>query len=151
MSFIHGYPLPLFRFKVSFYTGSGEDAGIGGFFSECTGIEASMEPKVVAEGGRNFGPVQLPGKVTFSTVVLKRGVLAGGALWSWFREVGCGDYRRRCQVEISLLDENSEPVLTWLFRNALPVKFRGGEFNAQKSEVGIEELHFVHEGLSLGE
>lgn len=108
-----------------------------------------MEAKTIAEGGRNFGPAQLPGKVTFATVILKRGVLAGGDLWSWFRDFCGGDYRRRCGVEVSLVDAEGEPVFTWLFRNALPVKFRAGEFNAQRSEVGIEELHFVHEGLSL--
>ncbi|MCK7481423.1 MAG: phage tail protein [Candidatus Moduliflexus flocculans] len=31
--------------------------------------------------------------------------------------------------------------------NALPVKFRAGELNARASEVGVEELHIVHEGL----
>jgi hypothetical protein len=34
-------------------------------------------------------------------------------------------------------------------RNALPTKFRAATYDATAREVGVEELHFVHEGLAL--
>ena len=40
-------------------------------------------------------------------------------------------------------------VLTWGLARALPVKFKAADLNARGSEVGIEELHLAHEGLSL--
>jgi phage tail-like protein len=42
-----------------------------------------------------------------------------------------------------------EVKLGWKLRNAMPVKFRVGDLNAKGSEVAIEELHLVHEGLDM--
>ncbi len=53
-------------------------------FAECTGLEATMEPKVIKEGGRNYGAAQRPGGVTFATVVLKRGVSTDRSMWQIF-------------------------------------------------------------------
>ena len=36
-------------------------------------------------------------------------------------------------------------------RRALPVRFKTSDFNARASEVGVEELHLVHEGLEHAE
>jgi hypothetical protein len=71
-------PLHAFHFQVDFDEDSLAGRGGGsiplcsGAFSECTGLEATMEPKVIKEGGRNYGPAQRAGTVTFATVVLKR-------------------------------------------------------------------------------
>ena len=37
----------------------------------------------------------------------------------------------------------------WMLKNAMPVKFRVGDLNAKGSDVAIEELHLVHEGLHV--
>ena len=87
------YPLQVFRFQVDFTEArlSGTNQTItnlcNGAFSECTGLEATMEPKVIKEGGRNSGAVQRAGPVTFSTVILKRGMTASRDLWRWFELV----------------------------------------------------------------
>ncbi len=39
--------------------------------------------------------------------------------------------------------------VAWKLVNALPVKFKVGDLNAKGSDVAIEELHLVHEGLWL--
>jgi phage tail-like protein len=39
--------------------------------------------------------------------------------------------------------------MTWRLSNALPVKFKGPDLSATASQVAIEELHLVHEGLEL--
>ena len=74
-------PLHVFRFQVDFLedaldgSAAGNDVALcSGAFSECTGLEATMEPKVIKEGGRNYGAAQRGGPVTFATVVLKRGM-----------------------------------------------------------------------------
>ena len=40
-------------------------------------------------------------------------------------------------------------MLTWTLENAMPVKFKAGDLNARGTEVAIEELHLVHEGLKV--
>jgi len=152
-------PLFTFRFEVTLelasLDGSSGAVPITGSFSECTGLEATMEQKVIKEGGHNYGAVQRAGPVSFATVVLKRGISKDGALAGWFMRVAGGAYAERATVLITLKgppsDEGGEPreVLTYKLENALPVKFKAADFNARASDIGIEELHLVHEGLTL--
>ncbi|MCJ8500109.1 phage tail protein [Desulfatitalea alkaliphila] len=151
------YPLPVFRFEVRFTVAtanagvSGERLLCGGAFSECSGLEATMEPKAIKAGGNNYGEFQRAGRVSFATVILKRGVTANRDLWQWFKLVSTGAYAFRLKAEVTLFDFDLEgqptPVMAWEMRNALPTKFKAADFNATFSQVAIEELHFVHEGL----
>lgn len=47
------------------------------------------------------------------------------------------------------IDPEQQIRLIWRLRNAMPVKFRVGDLNAKGSDVAVEELHLVHEGLRL--
>jgi phage tail-like protein len=120
-----------------------------GAFSECTGLEATMEPKVIKVGGSNYGAVQRAGQVSFATVVLKRGMTDTRDLWNWFASVAGGAYAYRLHVEIEMRNSADQAVVAWALRRALPVKFKAADLNAKGSEIGIEELHLAHEGLVL--
>jgi phage tail-like protein len=159
-------PLHVFRFEVEFRQvalnpGEGAERSraqsggspvrlCGGSFSECTGLEGTMEPKVIKEGGRNYGALQRMGPITFATVVLKRGITRNRDLFHWFNLVGQGAYAYRLNARIRMLDSAGQPVLTWLLDRAVPVKFKAADLNARGTEVGVEELHIAHEGLRLG-
>lgn len=144
-------PLHIFRFRVEVTTDSLSSGPQGGptemAFSECTGLEATMEPKTIKEGGRNYGAAQRVGGVSFATVVLKRGVSTDRAMWQIFNATTSGQYAPRLQVTITLLDGDLNSVFAWQLVHAMPVKFKFADFNARGTEVGIEELHFVHEGI----
>jgi phage tail-like protein len=149
-------PLHVFRFRVEFSEASlapggatGESVPLGqGAFSECTGLEATMEPKVIKEGGRNYGAAQRAGPVTFGTVVLKRGLVRGQDLWQAFSLVARGGYAYRLDVKVTILDPSGDPVMAFSLDRALPVKLKVADLNARATEVGIEELHLAHEGLT---
>jgi len=150
-------PLHVFRFRVDVASevisnlpgGAAPPAGsVQMCFAECSGLEASMEPKTIKEGGRNYGAAQRAGGVTFATVVLKRGVSTDRGLWTIFNKFTSGQYAARMQVTITLLDGKMKPILGWQLDQAMPVKFKFADLNGKGAEVGIEELHFVHEGLS---
>ena len=49
---------------------------------------------------------------------------------------------------ISLLDGNGNTIMGWQLDRVMPIKYKFADFNAKGMEVGIEELHLVHEGLS---
>lgn len=149
-------PLNVFRFRVDFVeeplggaAGSRPVPVCSGAFAECTGLEATMEAKAIKEGGRNYGVNQRVGPVTFATVVLKRGMTTTRHLWQWFELVSNGAYAYRLTATITMLGLDGGPVLTWQLRRCLPVKFKSADLNARSAEVGIEELHLVHEGLTL--
>jgi phage tail-like protein len=148
-------PFHVFRFRVTFVeaplSGKGADSVplCGAAFSECTGLEATMEPKVIKEGGRNYGAAQRMGQVTFATVVLKRGMTASRDLWQWFSLVGEGAYAHRLNARVAMLDASGAEVVAWDLARALPVKFKAADLNGKATEVGIEELHIAHESLTL--
>ena len=117
-----------------------------------------MEPKVIKEGGRNYGAVQRPGAVTFATVILKRGIIISPRhLWTWWAFFAGADGATnggwlpagRCDVSIALIQNNRDPVVGWRLDNAMPVKYRVGDLNARGTEIAIEELHLAHEGLHM--
>jgi phage tail-like protein len=148
--------LPVFNFEVTFREDPWEDQPGGpvdlcsGAFAECTGLEATMEPKVIKEGGRNYGPAQRAGPVTFGTVVLKRGMTTTRDLWQWFDMVtNRGNYAHRMTASITVRNHAREAVFTWQLARALPIKFKSADLNARGTDVGIEELHLAHEGLTL--
>jgi phage tail-like protein len=146
-------PLQVFRFEISFKRAGDTPGGpvqlCSGAFSECTGLEATMEPKIIKSGGANYGPAQRAGQVSFATVVLRRGMTRTRDLWNWFQTVGGGAYAYRLSAEIAMQNQAGEIVLTWGLDNCLPVKFKAADLNAKGTEVGIEELHLAHEGLRL--
>jgi phage tail-like protein len=151
------YPMPVFRFHVDFeetlLSNSSDPRPIvlcSGAFAECSGLEASMEPKVIKEGGRNWGAIQRMGKITFATVILKRGMTKTKDLWTWFKLLGQqGKYAHRLNATITMFDNDGEGILAWKLTHALPVKFKAADLNAKGgSDVAIEEIHLAHEGLS---
>lgn len=149
----------------SFAPGAGVEEPVLGGFSEISGIEALMEHKVIKAGGRNYGPVLRAGPVSFSTVVMKRGIVKSNHLWTWWSMVagadGALDGRpspdNRCNVLIGLLRDTDtgepNPVrkvrVGWRLRNAMPIKFRVGDLSGKGTEIAVEEIHVVHEGLEM--
>jgi phage tail-like protein len=160
------FPTHVFRFQVDFAEeplppneggGGGSVPLCSGAFSECAGLEATMEPKTIKEGGKNYGVNHRAGPVTFATVVLKRGMTTTRDLWKWFDLVAKGAYAYRLSATVTLfgpaasVDGQPRPVAAWKLERAIPVKFKAADLNAKGTEVGIEELHLAHEGMSLVE
>jgi phage tail-like protein len=148
-------PFQVFNFQVDFYedplnsdNNSTENLYLcGGAFSDCTGLEATMEPKVIKEGGRNYGAAQRAGPITFATVILKRGMTTDKDLWRWFELMSSGKYAYRLAAIITMNNIQHNIVMAWKLTNVMPIKFKTADLNAKGTEVGIEELHLAHEGL----
>jgi phage tail-like protein len=178
-------PFGNFAFHVNFVFrpdsiifGAGGDGGLStsllGGFAEISGLEASMEHKVIKEGGRNYGAIMRAGPTSFGTVILKRGIVSSRHLWRWWSMFAGADgandalpeQKNRCDVLIGLIQRlPSSPVqqgnrdgteevahsakVAWKLVNAMPVKFKIGDLNAKGSDIAVEEIHLVHEGLNL--
>lgn len=154
-----------FRFKVSLFSADHSQMLCGGYFSEVNGFELTMEPKAISEGGRNWGELQRSGRTKFAPLVLKRGVTSINDLWSWFDiTTRQSNYGYRLAGEILVLGNPTatttagqhgvhsvidNPVMVWQLTNVMPTKFKGPDMNATSSQVAIEEITLVHEGLEL--
>jgi phage tail-like protein len=120
---------------------------VGGF-TEVSGLESTIEVEEYREGGVNGFVHKLPGKTSYSNLVLRHGLTGVGSLWDWYHHTTEGAIYRR-NGTIMLLSARQFPVMWWNFRNALPVRWTGPTFNAASDEVGVEELELVHEGVTV--
>jgi phage tail-like protein len=121
------------------------DVPIGGF-SECSGIELTMQPDEYKEGGNNGTVLKFPGRATWTNLTLKRGIGFDTTLWDWHYGFVTGKGSRR-DGTITLLDAERNPSVVWFFRRGLPVKYTGPSLNATQSAVAIESIEIAHEGL----
>ena len=141
---------------------AGDPVRLGdGRFQECTGLEVEADVHEYLEGGRNDGIVRRLGRVKLQPIVLKRGVFVasdGGyadvALWQWLQAAVDGTVPLpRYDGTVEVLDPAALTRVTarWTFARSLPLKVTGPQLNAKTGEIAIEELHLVHEGLTMEE
>ena len=118
-------------------------------FSEVEGLAAEIEPIEYREGAdRRSSSRLLPGLTRDARVVLRRGFGGDATLFEWWKAVRDGALDRRA-VSIVLLDEKREQVARWNLVRAWPTKYEGPALDARNSEVALETLELVHEGLEL--
>ncbi len=121
------------------------DVVLGGF-SECSGLEMSMQPEEYKEGGRNGCTLKFPTRVTWGNITLKKGVGAWPTLWDWHYGFTKGEGKRRDGV-ITLVNDLHLPTNIWYFSRGLPVKYSGPALNAAQNNVAIESIEIAHEGV----
>lgn len=149
-------PLPAFNFYIALIDTSDAlsilKTSVTGFalggFSECTGLDASLDVEEFKEGGVNDRVHKFPSRTTFSNITLKRGVGFGEDLWLWYEEFLNGEGTRRDGL-IVLANELRIPIKIWSFERAIPIKWSGPALNAGTSGVAIEGIEIAHEKLTL--
>lgn len=142
-------PFTAFNFKVHLVL-PGQAAPIcQAEFSECDGLEMSLEPKTVREGGSNGRQIHLAGTVSYGQLTLKRGMTADLGLWQWFAAVQ-RDRALRASGEVLLLSsDRSRTDVRFVLTGCLPLKLKAPGFNAKDGAVAIEEMQIAYETLHL--
>jgi len=121
---------------------------IAGWFTECGGLTVERQVTPHSEGGVNDYVHQLPGRVKYSNVTLKRGI-ADVALWNWFQEGLYDGKVKRTSVSIILYDGKRTKAMRWNLTDAYPVKWVGPDFKSEGNQVAFETLEIVHHGLEM--
>ncbi len=116
-------------------------------FRECSGLDSTTDPISSREGNEGLTTRQLPGLVKFSHITLKWGISDDKELWEWRQQAASGNVQRK-NGSIVLLDDTATEKARWNFREGWPTKWTGPSFNATGTEVAIETLEIVHEGLT---
>ena len=137
------YPLPRFHFRVTF------DSTVINC-SEVTGLNTELDVIEYRDGASVlFSTQKMSGLRKFGDIVIKKGVFdSDQASWDWYSSVEMNTPLRKT-VTIELLDETHSPVMTWALTNAWPKKVENPDFKSDASEVAVETITLVHEGLSL--
>jgi phage tail-like protein len=121
------------------------DLALAGF-SECSGLEMTLDVKEYEQGGENGRVLKFPTRVKWSNITLKRGVGLSSTLWDWHYAFSEGK-GKRCDGVVVLLNDLKLPNNIWCFRRGLPVKYSGPTLNAAQSSVAIESIEIAHEGI----
>ncbi len=138
-------PLLAFKFHIEL------DQIIEGFFTECSGLNVEREVEKYKEGGVNNFEHQLPGRLKYTNITLKRGLTTSDELWKWFHENSDDQQKffqvKRLNVAITQTDLTGTPVRQWTLKNAYPVKWKGPNLKSDSSQVAIETLEIAHHGI----
>jgi phage tail-like protein len=124
-----------------------QGAAVAGF-SECSGLEVSMQTEDYQEGGNNNTTLKFSKHIAYTNIRLKRGMTTSDDLWQWLNDFIDGNGKRK-DGTITLRDELQQAVKSWQFTRGLPVKWTGPTLNAAQSQLAFQELEIAHEGLRM--
>lgn len=116
-------------------------------FQEVTGLGADLEVLDYAEGGANDFVHQLPVRHSWSRISLRRGLVRGLGLWTWYQAGLSLSLGARRDGAIVLLDPAGRPSIAWIFRAGLAAKWSGPELKAGEDAVAVEGLEIAHQGI----
>lgn len=141
-------PFTSFNFRVEIAGKNGQPL-CNAEFSDCDGLETTMEVKTLREGGRNNAQIRLAGPQSFGTVTLKRGMTPTFDLWDWFNDT-LSDPALRADAQVVMLAADHETVqVTFKLSRCLPIKLKAPSLNAKDGIIAIEEFQMVYDTMEL--
>lgn len=142
-------PFTSFNFSVEITRTGSADLLCAAAFSDCDGLEITMDVKTIREGGNNGKQIRLTGAFNYGQVTLKRGMTENFDLWEWVTEV-LHNPGLRADAEVVLLAPQGEtPRAHFLLARCVPTKLKAPPLNAKDGMVAIEELQLSYESLTL--
>ncbi len=141
------YPPPGFHFKVEILGLEPNDHDVR--FSEVGGLSMELSTEEIAEGGQNRYVQKFPLRAKHPELVLKRGLLLNSAITDWIRAAIEDFVIEPKNVDVKLLNEEHQPLLTWHLANAYPTKWAVSDLNATSNTVVVETLQLFYQYFTL--
>jgi phage tail-like protein len=133
-------PYRNFRFRVEI--DGLQQAG----FTDVSGFDSTVDVVEYREGNETTTVRKLSGLTKYGNISLKWGITDSTEIYNWYTDVTKGNVQRK-NISIVLVDETGSDKSRWNFINAWPSKYDAPDFSAKSSDVGIESLDIVHEGM----
>jgi phage tail-like protein len=142
-------PFGAYNFIVEFDGNEAATSALGGF-SDVSGLGTEITLMEYRQGNDKENRVRkVPGLNKAADVTLKRGVMGLKNFWDWIAITRIDPTHRRT-VNITLQDEQRNPVLKWKLINARPMKWTGPTLAAKGgSDAAMEELVIASEGFEF--
>ncbi len=141
------YPPLGFHFRVEF-----DISGLGKadtYFREVSGLNLELEEESIVEGGENRFTQRLPVRAKYPDLILKRGLVGDSNLSVWCRKAIQELDISTATVWATLLNEEHEPLQSYCFVNAWPKKWSVSDFNAESSDIVIENLELAYQYFTV--
>jgi phage tail-like protein len=148
-----------FRFSVRLELDNPERFGMpqvlcDAAFSEVDGLEMTIEPKTVREGGNNLQQINLVGAVSYSNLTLKRGMTDSLDLWKWFGVAAGGGENgegrgAKARGLVTMHDIAGNALVHFKISGCLPVKLKAPALNAVDGLLAIEEMQIAYSKFTV--
>lgn len=142
------YPPVGFHFRVEF-VGIGNDNDVR--FQSVGGLSVEYDTESFKEGGENRFEHKLPVRSKFPDLSLKRGMLLDSKVIDWLKDALFNRVFKPAQINVSLLNEQHQPLRTWQVFNAWPKKWSVSDLNATDNSVVIESLDLCYDYFTTEE
>ena len=137
--------LPLnHRFGVYFFAGKVVPNPIDIRFQKVSGLTMTMDTTPVGEGGQNLYQQRVPQKVSYSNLVLERGLMVASPLNLEFNVTFSMFAFLPSNVLVTLFNEDAMPIMGWLFTDAYPVKWSMSDLDANAATIMIDSMELAY-------
>lgn len=140
------YPPWGFYYKVEF-EGQGEPNEAR--FQNVSGLSVEYDTEEFKEGGENRFTHKLPVRTKYADLVLKRGMLTGSEVVTWFFDAFRNRVFTAKNVNVVLMNERSEPLRTWKITHAIPKKWSVSDLNANENSLVVETLELTYQFFTV--
>lgn len=138
------YPPVAFHFRVRFSIPSIPSGDSDVRFQQVSGLSVSLGVEDVKEGGENRYTHRLPTPAKYGSLVLKRGLLLDSAVFKWIENAVTNFDFEPAEIHVDLLNDKHEPISSWTFTRAWPVKWQISDLKSTGNEVVIETLELAY-------
>ncbi|NUN12894.1 MAG: phage tail protein [Myxococcales bacterium] len=143
----HYYPPPGFHFRVDVQGLKPHESDMR--FTEVSGLAMELLTEEIPEGGENRFVQKYPSRTKYPELVLKRGLLTNSEILVWIEECVGGLQITPRDINVILLNDDHEPLLTWHLTKAFPTKWATSDLNAMNNAVVIETIQFFYQTFTL--
>ena len=149
------YPYTSFNFSVEIDVPGISPKLCEASFSDCDGLELTMDVKTIREGGNNTAQIRMVGAANYGQVTLKRGMTqASFDLWDWFDAQQHATPRQlrtdfRGEAKVILLSPDRKERARYILRKCLLTRLKAPPMNAKDGIVAIEEMQLTYESMSI--
>ena len=145
------YPFTSFGFAVEINVPGVSEMICNAAFSECDGLEMTMDVKTIREGGNNGKQIRLTGPMNYGQLTLKRGMTETFDLWKWASTM-LTRRELRADAEVALFAQDGKTERArFILSRCVPVKLKAPALNAKDGTIAIEEMQLAYESLTLKE
>ncbi|MDA0268489.1 MAG: phage tail protein [Cyanobacteria bacterium] len=125
------------------------DGNLAASFSECSGIDVTIDKDTYSEGGVNNQQRIFLKQAKFGDITLKRGITNDLSFWDWLNQILEKGKPERRSINILVFNQAGETMQAWTLIGAVPVGWKTPSLQADSTSVAVEELVLSYEGLKV--
>ena len=109
-------------------------------FQDVSGISVELETKKVRIGGENRCDYEVPKRAKYPNLVLKRGFFKDSEILNWCRDTIENLEVTPVIVWVELLNPEQQPLQSFEFVGAWPIKWSISTLNSEQNKVVVETM-----------